>query len=276
MERRTSFRVDVEKAVRFVRQHGNKINLIRLRHFLGERMGPELEPTLKEYQYPNGGWCYEDDPKRVVSIGASSLWLRVLLEVGLKDAEMVGRTAEFLLGHQEPDGSWYELEEKLELSPQQWLNEDLMDNRLWFTISTTVWLMEAGFESHSGIRRSTRYLSDYWDEHGKFRVTGYPYWAGLPFFAKTMGIESEAFSSCYNYTLDRIEQYNAFLLGWVLNMCKLTGLPASDGLVKASLDRLESLQGQDGAWESKYGDSYCTLFALNMLRHYGRIERPDS
>jgi len=54
-------------------------------------------------------------------------------------------------------------------------------------------------------------------------------------------------------------------------MCKLGGLPASDPIVEASLDRLELLQGPDGAWGSKYGDAYCTLFALNSLQRYGRI-----
>jgi hypothetical protein len=56
-------------------------------------------------------------------------------------------------------------------------------------------------------------------------------------------------------------------------MCKLGNLPASDPIVKASLDRLELLQASDGAWSSKYGNAYCTLFALNSLRHYGRIKK---
>lgn len=268
--------VDVEGAIRYVRKNGGKIDQLRLDCFLGNRDETAAVDILSEYQYPSGGWFYEDDPKKVTSVGASSLWLRVLLELGLEETETVRRTADFLFEHQEADGSWYELREKLEESPQAWLSEDKMDNRLWFTVSTTVWLTEVGFGSHPCIVKSTRYLSDYWDEHESFRVTGYPYWAGLPFFAKTRGTESEAFRACYDYTLARLEEYNPFHLGWVLNMCKLAGMPAEDRLATAALDRLEGQQNLEGFWGSRYGGAYCTLFALNMLRNYGRIYQPES
>lgn len=93
------------------------------------------------------------------------------------------------------------------------------------------------------------------------------------FFANTRGTMSETFSVCHSYTKKCLDQYNSFHLGWILDMCKLGNLPASDSLIKASLDRLELLQGSNGAWSSKYGSAYCTLFALNSLRHYGRIKK---
>ncbi|MHA1287382.1 MAG: prenyltransferase/squalene oxidase repeat-containing protein [Candidatus Thorarchaeota archaeon] len=263
--------VDVKNALKYVRQHGGKIDIIRLQHFLGKLNFSVAEETLSKYQFPNGGWYYEDDSTKTLSVGASNLWLRVLLELELTNTPIVKRTAEFLIKNQDPDGSWYELKEKLEKSPQPWLNPDVTDNRLWFTISATVFLTASGFESHPAIKKAGDYLSTYWDNHKKFRVTWYPYWAGIPFFAKTRGTNSEAFVACHSYTTERLDQYNGFHLGWVLDMCKLANLPASDSLVRASLDRLENLQRQDGAWSSKYGDVYCTLFALNILRHYGRI-----
>jgi len=148
-----------------------------------------------------------------------------------------------------------------------------VDNRLWLTISLTVFLMASGFRSHPAVKKSSDYLLEWWDKYKGFRVTWWPYWAGIAFFANTRGINSEAFSLCHAYTVKRLNQYDAFHLGWILDMCKLGNLPASDPLVEASLDRLGLLQGSDGAWSSKHGNAYCTLFALNLLRHYGRIKR---
>ncbi|MBS7632835.1 hypothetical protein KEJ15_04330 [Candidatus Bathyarchaeota archaeon] len=263
--------VNVEKAVEYVKQYGEEVEIVRLKHFLGDMNLSEAEKILSKYQLPNGGWYYEDDPTKTVSIGASNIWLRVLLELELKHTPILKRTATFLIEHQNADGSWYELKEKLEKSPQAWLNPDIMDNRLWFTISLTVFLMASGFESHPAIKKSSNYLLKWWDEHKQFRVTWWPYWAGIAFFANTRGTESEAFSVCHFYTKKRLDQYDSFHLGWILDMCTLGNLPSSDPLVKASLDRLEALQGPDGAWNSKYGNAYCTLFVLNSLRHYRRI-----
>ena len=265
--------VDVKKAINYVKQHGGEVEVIRLQHFLSNMNLSEAEKALSKYQLPNGGWYYEDDPTKTVSIGASNIWLRVLLELELKNRSILKRTATFLIEHQDPDGSWYELKEKLEKSPQAWLNPDNMDNRLWFTISLTVFLMASGFESRPATKKSSDYLLEWWDEHKQFRVTWWPYWAGIAFFANTRGTESEAFSICHSYTKKRLDQYDSFHLGWILDMCKLGNLPASDPIVKASLDRLELLQAPDGAWSSKYGNAYCTLFALNSLRHYGRIKK---
>nr|MDO8097687.1 hypothetical protein [Candidatus Njordarchaeota archaeon] len=262
---------DVEKAISYVKQNGREVEIIRLQHFLGNMNLSDAEKALSKYQLPNGGCYYEDDPTKTVSIGASNIWLRVLLELELKNTFILKRTATFLTKHQDPDGSWYELKEKLEKSPQAWLNPDVMDNRLWFTISLTVFLMAYGFQSYPAIKRSSNYLLRWWDEHKQFRVTWWPYWAGIAFFANARGTKSEAFSVCHSYTNKRLDQYDSFDLGWILDMCKLSNLPASDLLVKASLDRLELLQGSDGTWSSKYGNTYCTLFALNSLRHYGRI-----
>ena len=131
--------------------------------------------------------------------------------------------------------------------------------------------MASGFESHPAIKKSSNYLLEWWDEHKQFRVTWWPYWGGIAFFANTRGTSSEAFSACHSYAMKRLELYDGFHLGWILDMCKLGGLSALDPLVEVSLRRLEALQRTDGAWSSKYGDAYCTLFALNSLKHYGRI-----
>jgi len=264
-------KTNVEKAVEFVRQHSGEVETIRLQHFLGDMNLSDAEKILSKYQFPNGGWYYKDDPTKTLSIGASTLWLRTLLELELTNTTIVKRTAAFIMKNQASDGSWYELKEKLEKAPQAWLNTDEMDNRLWFTISATVFLTACGYESSLAIKRSCNYISRYWDEHGSFQVTWWPYWAGIAFFANTRGINSEAFSLCHSYTMKRLDQYDAFHLGWILDMCKLGNLPASDTLVQSSLDRLEFLQEPDGAWSSKYGNAYCTLFALNSLRHYGRM-----
>lgn len=265
-------RIDVEKAVRFVRWHGGEVETIRLQHFLGDMNLSNAEKILSKFQFPDGGWFYEDDPTKTLSIGASTLWLRTLLELELENTAIVERTAAFIMKHQGSDGSWYELKEKLEKAPQAWLNVDEMDNRLWFTISATVFLTACGFGSALALKKCRDFISKYWDENKSFRVTWWPYWGGIAFFANTRGTSSEAFSACHSYTMKRLEQYDGFHLGWILDMCKLGGLLASDPLVKASLDRLEALQRSNGAWSSKYGDAYCTLFALNSLRYYGRIK----
>ncbi|MGQ9691578.1 MAG: hypothetical protein ACUVQY_10060 [Thermoproteota archaeon] len=86
------------------------------------------------------------------------------MELELKNASIFKRTAMFLIEHRDPDGSRYELKEKLEKSPQDWLSPDMMDNRLWFTVSLTVFLMASGFEFHPTIKKSSDYLSEWWDE----------------------------------------------------------------------------------------------------------------
>ena len=155
-------KLNARKAIGYVRHHGGEVESIRIQHLLGNMSLSEAERVLSKYQLPNGGWYYEDNPAETVSIGASNIWLRILLELELKNTPILERTASFLIEHQDPDGSWYELEEKLEKSPQVWLSEDVLDNRLWFTISLTVFLMASGFESHPAIEKSRDYLLKWW------------------------------------------------------------------------------------------------------------------
>lgn len=259
------------QAVRYVEKHNNDVEILRLKKYQGLSDPEEAQRMLSNYQFLNGGWYYEDDETQTLSLGASTLWLRVLLELGLQNTEIVHRTANFITGHQNEDGSWYELREKLERSPQVWLSEDEEDNRLWFTISTTVFLTACGYGDSPAVARARDFLLRFWDDHGRFKDNWYPYWAGIPFFARTRGTSSKAFKSCYDFAMEKLDLCNSFLLGWLLTMCRLAELPGTDSLVEATLDRLESMQRPDGAWGSKYGDSYNTLFVLNHLKQYGRL-----
>jgi len=254
------------KAVRYVEEHGNEVEILRLRKYQGLSDSKEVLRVLSIYQFPSGGWYYEDDETKTLSLGASTLWLRVLLELGLQGTEMVHRTASFIMENQDEDGSWYELEEKLKRSPQAWLSEDEEDNRLWFTISAVVFLTACGYRDNVAVTRARNFLLRFWDDHGRFKDNWYPYIAGIPFFASIRGASSRAFKSCYNFSMEKLHLCNSFLLGWLLTMCRLAELPGTDPLVEAALDRLESLQRPDGAWGSKYGDSYNTLFVLNHLK----------
>lgn len=262
-------KIDFKKAIGYIIQNGGELEIRRLNHFLKRADSSEIEKFLSKYQYSNGGWYYEEDEKKIVSIGASTLWLRILLELELNDTPIVARTAKFLVENQEHDGSWYELKEKLEKSPQIWLSSDLMDNRLWFTISTTVFLIGCSFESHPAIKKSTHYLQNWWDEHKSFRHTWYPYWAGLAFFGFSKGIKSEEFSSCYSYTITKMNQYDGFHLGWILTMCRLGKISSSNPLVETIFNQLKNLQNSDGSWTSTYGNAYCTMFILDLSKSFG-------
>ena len=83
MTSRAVKKIDVKKAVEYIKQYGGEVDILRLKHFLGGMSFSEALRTLSKYQFPNGGWYYEDDPTKTLSIGASTLWLRVLLELEL-------------------------------------------------------------------------------------------------------------------------------------------------------------------------------------------------
>jgi len=80
--------VDVKKAIGYIERQGGEVEIIRLLHFLGNMNVAEAEKVLSRYQLPSGGWCYEDDPIKTVSIGACNVWLRVLLELELQSSSI--------------------------------------------------------------------------------------------------------------------------------------------------------------------------------------------
>jgi len=265
----TNSEINFKKAIEYIKQNGGELEIFRLNHFLNRNNSSEIEKFLSKYQYSNGGWYYEEDEKKIVSIGASTLWLRILLELELNNTPIVDRTAKFLVENQENDGYWYELKEKLEKSPQAWLSSDLMDNRLWFTISATVFLIGCSYKSHPSILKSTHYLLSWWDEHKSFRHTWYPYWAGLAFFGYSKGNKSEEFLSCYSYTFDKMNQCDGFHLGWILTICRFEKIPSSNPLVETIFSQLKNLQNDDGSWTSTYGNAYCTMFILDLSKSFG-------
>ena len=87
--------VDVKGAIGYIERQGGEVEIIRLRHFLGDMDVAEAEKVLSRYQLPDGGWFYEDDPMKTASIGACNIWLRVLLELELQSSSVLKRTATF-------------------------------------------------------------------------------------------------------------------------------------------------------------------------------------
>lgn len=263
-----------DRAVRFVRQRGNRLDQLRLRRALGEPYTPsEAEEVLAAYQFPDGSWDYSaagEKEERIGSLGGTIHCLRWLREFGLGAGPQMARTLEFLSSIQAADGSYYETEAKLAHSAQEWLQEQTLIDRFYFTAAVPMRLFSLGYSDHPVIRPALDWLQRHWASRELVTGTWYNLWALLCIQPTAMRLTVSRYERCYAKALDWLPQLEAQPLTWLLDALQGAGFSPQEPLVARGLARLQSLQSEDGAWaDRQYSPVETTVTALRLLREAG-------
>jgi len=231
--------MDLDKAIAFVRQIGNRLDQLRLRRALGEPFTPtEAEEVLSIYQFPDGSWDYDppgENLLRIGSLGGTIHCLRWLREFKLYNSPQMGRTLDFLASIQDPDGSFYEIETKLIHSPQRWLQQDTLIDRFYFTAAVPMRLFSLGYRVHPLVQSALEWLKRYWADWRLVTSTWYNLWALLCIYPAGVGLSETEYQRCHAQALDWLPHLAAQPLAWLLDSLYGAGYSKSEPLVAEGL-----------------------------------------
>jgi len=266
-----------DEAIAFVRRRGNRLDQLRLRRALAEPYTPvEAEEVLASYQFPDGSWDYntrEEKSERIGSLGGTIHCLRWLREFGLGDSPQMVRTLEFLASIQAPDGSFYETDAKLAHSPQEWLQEETLIDRFYFTAAVPMRLLSLDHREHSIIEPAPRWLKLHWTDWKLVTGTWYNLWALLCIHPAIIELTTSQYQRCYAKALDWLPHLGAQPLTWLLDALQGAGFSSEEPLVARGVARLLTLQSEDGVWrDPHYSTVETTITALRLLRDCGKLD----
>jgi hypothetical protein len=265
--------IELERAISFIRQEGRPLDLLRLRRALGEPFDQKAaQAILASYQFPNGSWDYqvpEEAPSRIGSLGGTIHCLRWVREFSLGTHPLMTRTLKFLSAIQAADGVFYETEAKLAHSPQRWLQEETLIDHIYFTAAVPMRLFSLGYSQHPLIPSTLEWLQRHWTNWEMVAGTWYGPWALLCVLS---GINRQAdplYQQCYDYSLNWLPRLGAQPLTWLLDALHGAGFTPKEPLVAKALERLESLQAEDGMWpDPQYSIIETTITALRLFHDY--------
>ena len=265
-----------DKAITFVHQRGNRLDKLRLRRVIGEPYTPtEAEEILALYQFLDGSWDYnapDEKDERIGSLGGTIHCLCWLREFELSSNPQMVRTLEFLVSIQSPDGSFYEIETKLAHSAQEWLQEETLIDRFYFTAAVPMRLISLGYREHPIIEPALKWLKRYWTDWELVTGTWYNLWALLCIRPATTELSASQYQRCYATALDWLPDLEAQPLTWLLDALHGAGFSADEPLVAKGIARLLTLQGEDSVWsDPKYSMIETTVTALRLLSDYGSV-----
>jgi len=268
--------VNWDKAIAFVRRKGNQLDRLRLRYALDEPCTlNETEEVLASYQFPDGSWDYnapKEKSRRIGSLGGTIHCLRWLREFGLGKSPQMARTLDFLASIQASDGSFYETEAKLAHSPQEWLQEETLIDRFYFTAAVPMRLFSLGYREHPVIEPALKWLKLYWEDWEVVAGTWYGPWSLLCLYQDNIGMSKSLYKRCYEYALDWLPRLKSQPLTWLLDALQGAGVSVNEPLVIRGIARLKSLQNETGGWpDPQYSVLETTVTALRLLRDYGTV-----
>lgn len=266
---------NLSKPIQFIQKKGNKLDKLRLKVALGKKYTKEEAITiLKPYQFPDGSWDYElpeENSNRIGSLGGTIHCLRWIREFGLEQSLLMEPTLDFLSKVQFSDGSFYETEEKLNHSPQKWLQEETLIDRFYFTAAVPMRLFSLGYSNHDSIEYAIEWLSQNHKKWDYLAGTWYGPWAVLCLFPFNVDLPESLYKKCYNYSLDRLPKVYPQALTWLLDALNGAKFPVKDSLIKKGIQRLKNLQNKQGLWnDSQYSTIETSITGIKLIQIYSK------
>lgn len=265
--------MNIEKAIQFVEKNGTPIDKYRLRFLLGKKRNDEVPLRhLRDLQNADGGFPYNDEKGKASCVSNAASCLDMLIGLGLTNSDVFEKTVDHLLRIQNEDGSWSENEEISKYDPPFWdLPRDLKTS-MWLTADITNFLILAGYKDSRAMQRAAGFLLGNRDEEGRF--TGYLHstWISIGVFGQLKGSESEIVKKALNVIDKNLAKLDeGTVLAWCLECFYVAGLVQENPIVRKCIDKLVSLQQENGAWLSSDGEKFAvttTLSALKALKKY--------
>ncbi len=273
--------IDLDRALRYVRENGNALDRLRLEAFLGKKVDPE--PALAEfvrYQNEDGGWAHglESDYNGTIStLSTSAQAVRMLVELGLTSHPVFLRTISFITIMQRSDGAWDE---------DAVLYAHKAPRRLWPSRRWTVWsstvdalaaLIRSGFADSREVEWSRKFLGTDEDLVEEIWGQGLTYPSlGLIIFGSTLAPRAWEFNRCQQIIAAWLHSGEDVVADLPVLADVLThmGLTAGTGPFEETRARLEAGQQPDGGWlaPARWNRPDATLVVLRFLRAVGAVK----
>ena len=267
-----------EKAIAFVRKHGDAIENSRLDGVVHrvEPSRPTLE-ALAAMQNPDGGFAYWLSDSSISTVCDTAYVLGWLDDLSLRTGPVAEQAVAFILAHQKEDGGWDEVPAVSNLNPPEFLRPGEQKTRVWLTAYCAHWLLLFGYADTPECRACPiKFLLEHRDESG--RLPGYlrATWDALPVYCAFPELSADASDRALKVIGREFspEEWAASYLAWLLRCLRDAGLAKDHSLVRRSLEGLIRKQRSDGGWDSEDGDRYApsaTVEVLRLLHDFGEI-----
>ncbi|HVN77516.1 MAG TPA: prenyltransferase/squalene oxidase repeat-containing protein [Terriglobia bacterium] len=261
---------DLNKAIAFIENRGNQVELARLHYLLtNERPSQEVISELFNGQRLDGGWppYWAED---YTSLDASCFRLAQADQLGISPSETAVRaTVHFLAQRQSSDGSWEEDKRIAHLAPVWALPGDLAA-KLYITANCGLWLSLLGNPDDKGLK-AANYLRSQFNQAGSLPSFLHTHWLAGGLLYK-MNYRDES-GKAFDYLSRRADDLAVSNLSWLMITLVSAGVPANLPLLKKAALLLDRGQQDDGRWPSEDGpsqDVHSTLEALRALWLYGQ------
>ena len=254
--------VDVDRAVAFVRTHGDEFDRARLDAVLeeGSLLSREQKQRLLAGQRDDGGWP-AFWASNYSSLDATCFRLAQGEGLGIDPwCPAFVQAVAFLRAHQRQDGSWEEDEAVRELAP-----------RLYLTANCGWWLANATLRgmvsTDEAAQRAGTYLERHLAEDRSLPSFLHAHWLAGGFWIR-LG-RADLAHRVLDYLATRMsDNVPASSLAWILTTLAPLGVSPDHLLIRQATTLLLSQQRADGRWASEDGperDPYVTVEALRGL-----------
>jgi hypothetical protein len=201
--------------------------------------------AIREDQNPDGGWPAFWSGG-VSSLDATCYALDRLESLG-KDARRDERAASFLLGRRHSDGSFTESEALAETAPP-WADPRDPAANLYVTANCAFWLARL-----RGDHGSVAFLAARLEDPGGPPMFLQSRWLSAAVLA--LGGRTDDADRVAAALEPRVDELGSTALAWLVNALTAAGAREFP-VVHMALDRLESLQADDGRWASEDGSAF--------------------
>ena len=263
--------MNIEKAINFIRNNGNKAEQARVNYLLtNEHPSEEVLADLFAGQRSDGGWApfWAADYS---SLDATCFRLAQAAQLDINESELaVARAVNFLAQRQSAEGSWEEDITVADAAPS-WAKPGDLSAKLYLTANCGLWLSLRGNPDDKA-SKAAEYLQTHLEQDGHLPSFLHTHWlAGGLWWHK---LNWEASTHVFEYLRKRINDLAVSNLSWLITTLGSTGVPASNYLVEEAANLLEQNQHEDGYWESEDGPGsnvHTTVEAFRALWLCGRI-----
>jgi hypothetical protein len=245
--------MNIEKAIEFVRTHGNKFEHARLKHTLGQKFETiEVLNGFSNIQNPDGGFPFGDRKGYPSCLSNSAMALHNLIEMDLQDTEIAESCVKFFLKMQTDVGTWSENEKIKPLDPPFWdaPGDDL--TTLWLTADISDLMLRVG---NNTAKKTAIYLKKHQTPEGRFSGYIHTTWIALSIFGKNGLKDEKIFSNALAFLENAdIEDWDVSCIAWCIASMKRGGVGGESPLWDKLISRLSATQEPDGSWPSDDGD----------------------
>ena len=257
--------IDIQKAIDFVKNNGNQLELARLKNLFDEKFDSQLIlKGFSELQNPDGGFPFGDKLGFPSCLSNTAQAVHVLQELGLGDSDIAKASVKYFLDMQHK-GFWPENEKIAPLGPPAWDMPGDDNVTLWLTADITDLLLRSGYPKEK-LSQAADFIREHQAPDGK--IMGYIHTTGmaLSVFGKKGLDDEKAVSEALAYLeKSELEDLDAACIAWFLDCMKI-GEVASDSPLWGKLTgRLADLQEDDGSWPSDGGKHLKTRDVNSVL-----------